>query len=192
MDLTGCTAVIFTSANAVTGFCRLSPRRDLVALCVGARTAEVARRAGFAASEGPGDAEGLARQIVNNGGHRRLVYPHGAEIAFDMEGHLVEAGIDLVSTVVYDQVSCAADDRLLAALRAGAPLLLPLFSPASARRVAEVMADARAPLLVAAMSERVAKAALALDPAAMRIAARPDAPAMLAALGALIAASGSA
>ncbi|MCV2867244.1 uroporphyrinogen-III synthase [Defluviimonas sp. WL0002] len=192
MDLTGCEAVIFTSANAVEGFRRLFPSTNLPALCVGARTAQAARAAGFQATEGPGDAQGLARQIIASAQARRLAYPHGAEIAFDISGMLESAGIETVSAVVYDQTRVAPSVELLRALGAREPLLLPLFSPASARRASAAMCDVSAPLYIAAMSDRVAQAARPLAHAALEVAAQPDAGAMLDALAALIAAAGSA
>lgn len=192
IPLEGCDAVVFTSGNAVTGFARLSPRRDLPALCVGSRTAEIARAAGFGTRTGPGDAAALAGWIAGEIHPRRIAYPRGAEVAFDLEKSLESAGIETVSAIVYEQVARPADAPLRHALAGPEPLLLPLFSPASARRAVAEMAGASAPLLVAAMSARVAEAAGPLAPAALRIARHPDAGAMLDALAALIAAGGSA
>ena len=192
MNLAGCDAVVFTSANAVSTFCRISARRDLPAWCVGPRTAEAAAAQGFRVTEGAGDARALAGQLIAGGGVRRVAYPRGAEVAFDLEKALDPAGIETISAILYDQVSCPVTDDLAAALACAEPHLLPLFSPASARRAVEAMASATAPLLVAAMSVRVADAAGPLHTRALRVADRPDAGAMLDALGALIAAGGSA
>lgn len=192
IPLEGCDAVVFTSGNAVTGFARLCPRRDLPALCVGARTAEMARTAGFDTRTGPGDAAALSAWIAGEIHPRRIAYPRGEEVAFDLEKSLESGGIETVSAIVYAQVSRPADAPLRHALARTEPLLLPLFSPASARRAVAEMAGAQAPLLVAAMSARVAEAARPLAPEAMRIARQPDTGGMHDALAALIAAGGSA
>jgi len=191
LPTTGCDAIVFTSANAVEAFCRISPVRHLLALCVGPRTAAVARAAGFTVREGPGDAARLAAAIGAMG-PGRIAWPRGTEAAVDVGNLLKLAGIETVSAVLYDQASCPPSPALRAALAGAEPLLLPLFSPGSAARAAAAMQGARAPILVAAMSPRVADAAAALSPTALAVAARPDAPAMLEALAALIAAGGSA
>ncbi len=192
IPLEGCDAIVFTSGNAVAAFARLCPRRDLPALCVGARTAEIAQAAGFDTRTGPGDAAALSAWIADESHPRRIAYPRGEEVAFDLERSLVSAGIETVSAVVYAQAARPADVPLRRALARPEPLLLPLFSPASARRAVAEMAGAQAPLLVAAMSARVAEAARPLAPAAIRISGQPDTGAMLDALAALIAAGGSA
>ncbi len=191
LPLNGCEAVVFTSANAVAGLVRISDRRDLPALCVGARTAEVARAAGFDAREGPGDAAALAHWIARDLQPVRVAYPRGATIAFDLEAALSLAGIETVSAILYEQAARPASEELRSRLQGDIPLLLPLFSTESARRAVAELEAATAPLYVAAMSARVADVARALRPASLEVAARPDAEAMMDALGALIDAAGS-
>ncbi|MDW4549105.1 uroporphyrinogen-III synthase [Defluviimonas sp. D31] len=181
--------LVFTSENAVAAFARLAPRRGARAWCVGTRTEEAAREAGFATRIGPGDAEGLARTITASGETARLLWPRPVHAARDVAEMLNSAGIDTVSALVYEQISCPANNAATAALRGTSPVLLPLFSPRSARLAATAFAIAEAPLWIAAMSPAVAEAAAALSPQGLRIARTPDAPAMLDALDALIAAA---
>ncbi|MGB3314372.1 MAG: uroporphyrinogen-III synthase, partial [Albidovulum sp.] len=63
--------IIFTSQNAVSAFLRVTGDRGLKAWCVGMRTAEVARKAGFDVVAGPGGAEDLAQMIIESGAGRR-------------------------------------------------------------------------------------------------------------------------
>ncbi len=84
LPTTGCDAIVFTSANAVTAFCRISPVRDLPAFCVGPRTAEVARAAGFDGRQGPGDGVRLMAEISAMN-PSRIAWPRGTEVAADIE-----------------------------------------------------------------------------------------------------------
>lgn len=183
--------LIFTSENAVTGFCRLSSRRGLPAWCVGERTARVARAEGFEVTAGPGDGEGLAATIIAAPPPGPLLWPHGADMAIDIAKSLESAGIETFSLVVYAQEPLPPSPEAQALLAGAAPVLLPLFSPRSARLVAGWASGCAAPLWVAAMSPAVAEAIAAPPPDRLVVAERPAADAMLAALGALLAADES-
>jgi uroporphyrinogen-III synthase len=177
--------VIFTSETAVRAFARLSPDRDLLAWCVGGRTAEAAREAGFEAVEGPGDARGLAALIMARRRGARLLWPHGRHRAADMAELLKPAGIETVSVVAYEQVSRPLTGEAGAQLARTEPLLVPLFSPRSARLFTEAATGRAAPLWIAALSPAVADAAAALTPARLETAARPDSESLLDALARL-------
>ncbi|MCW3781529.1 uroporphyrinogen-III synthase [Defluviimonas salinarum] len=181
--------LVFTSENAVAAFARLTPGGRGRAWCVGTRTEAAARAAGFSTRAGPGDAEGLARAIATSGEAARLLWPRPVHVARDMAKSLNSAGIDTVSVLIYDQISCPATDAATTALRETTPVLLPLFSPRSARLAAAAIAGTAAPLWVAAMSPAIAEAAAALSPQGLHTAETPDAAAMLDALDALIAAA---
>jgi uroporphyrinogen-III synthase len=115
-------ALVFTSAHAVSA---AAPGRGRTAFCVGERTAEVARIAGFAAIAGPGDAEGLLPMIEASG--LRLVHPHGRHLARDLP---------IEGMVVYDQLPLPLNDKACALLSRDGDVVLPLFSPRSAHLVA--------------------------------------------------------
>jgi uroporphyrinogen-III synthase len=85
---------------------------------------------------------------------------------------------------IYDQESVPPGPELAAALAHEGPILAPLFSPRSAKLFARAVGDA--PVTPVAMSPAV-RAALPEGLAARAVTAeRPDAPAMLRALAALI------
>lgn len=159
--------LVFTSAHAVAA---AGPGRGRPAFCVGARTAEVARAAGFATVAGPGDAEGLAPMIASAG--LRLIHPHGR--------HLARA-LPVEGMVVYDQQAQPLTPEAVALLEGAAPVIVPLFSPRSARLLAQAAQGARAPVWLAAISP----AAMATwDARADRraVAVTPDAAALAAAI----------
>lgn len=180
--------IVFTSENAVAAFARLSADRRPTAWCVGTRTEAAARAAGFATRRGPGDWTGLARALIAAGHVRRVLHPHGVHAAGDLPGTLGSAGIETVSAIVYDQVELPPTAEALRLVASPHPVLLPLFSPRSARLAARAFAGASAPLLLAAISPAADAAAAGLPASARIISARPDGEAMLDALAALIAA----
>ncbi|WP_343080466.1 uroporphyrinogen-III synthase [Ostreiculturibacter nitratireducens] len=178
--------LVFTSENAVTGFCRLSPRRDIHAWCVGERTAGAARKEGFAVTRGPGDGAALAEAMIAAAVPGPVLWPHGADMAFDIAERLNSAGVETVSAVVYEQEALPPTAEAQALLSGSVPVLLPLFSARSARLVVDWARGSTAPFSVAAMSEAVARASEPLAAGNLVVAERPDAEAMLDAIGALI------
>lgn len=183
-DMTDIGDLIFTSETALRGFCRLSPRRDMRAWCVGARTASAAKAAGFDVRQGPGDAVGLAALIAATGTGRRYVWPHGTHVACDMGALLSSAGTETIPTVVYDQQTLPLRAAAQDLLSRPDPVLLPLFSPRSARLFLMAVASLplNAPLYLASLGPEIDAAAAPLAAHHRRIAARPDTGALLAAL----------
>lgn len=178
--------IVFTSENAVAAFVRLSDDRRAVAWCVGTRTEDAARNAGFTTRRGPGDWTGLARLLIADGTVRRILHPRAVHAAGDIPGTLASAGIETVTVTTYDQKELRPTAQALRLLGEAGPVLLPLFSPRSARLAVRAFAGAVAPIGLAAISPAADDAAAGL-PARTRItAARPDGDAMLDALGALI------
>lgn len=160
--------LVFTSEHAIAA---AGPGRGRPALCVGDRTAAVARAAGYDVTEGPGDAVGLAplaRGLVGEG----WLHPGGRHLA---------AELGVPAMVVYDQLPAPPDDAARAALTGTAPVLLPLFSPRSARIAGDAVAALAAggtplaPLLLAAISPAAARAWTGPVPRALRVAGRPSA-----------------
>lgn len=178
--------VIFTSENAVRAFARLAADRSATAWCVGGRTAAAAQAAGFRTRTGPGDVAGLCRAIIADGTATRLLYPRPVHAAGDVEETLKSAGIETKSLLIYDQHSRPPTTEAQRLIAGAAPVLLPLFSPRSAVLAAAAFASGSAPFRVAAISAATAEAGATLAARDCVVAARPDAAAMLAALGVLI------
>lgn len=162
--------LILTSATAVAALrgARPAPR----AWCVGDRTADEARRAGFEARSAQGDAEALLRLILDSGERGPLLHPRGRESRGDLARRLTGAGVPTTETILYEMTPRPLSPEAQALLNG--PVVVPLFSPASARRFLDVAGAARP--VFACLSEAVAAV---LPPGVARhVATRPDAAAM--------------
>lgn len=187
-DLSGSAAqaLILTSetgAKAAGGLPGL-PRQ---AWCVGDRTAEAARAAGFAAQSAGGDADALVATLLSARPTGPLLHLRGQDSRGDVAHRLTRAGLPTAEAVVYAQQEQPLTAPAAQLLRGPDPVLVPLFSPRSAK----LFAGTRplAPVLVAAFSPAVAQALGDLVPAHLSIATRPDAAAMIDAIVPLITAS---
>lgn len=137
--LHGAQGLVFTSANAVQS---AGPGRGRLALCVGARTAEAARNAGFDIREGNGFAEGLLPLIEAAG--VPLIHPHGR--------HLARA-LPVEGMVVYDQIAQPLNDAARTLLAGPGPVVVPLFSPRSAELLSAELGGCRAEIWAVAISD---------------------------------------
>lgn len=159
-----------------------------LALCVGDRTARMAARAGFDTFSAQGAAEDLLALILSRP-ERDFLWLHGEDIAFDFPAALAAKGRRCNGVPVYRQRALPLPPQALAALSSPGPLILPVFSPRSARLLAAVLPpDAAADLLPVAISPR----ALACLPESLQsrgsVAAAPEAVAMIRAIVGTIAA----
>ncbi len=177
--LGGHAGAIFTSENGVRTLG--AEGRGRSAWCVGERTAAAAREAGFDAVAAGGDAEALVAAVVASGERGPFLHARGREARGGVAERLRAAGIGCDEAVVYDQVALPLSPEARDLLARDAPVLVPLFSPNSASRLAEALAGTvlHAPLLVAAMSPAVAEAWAGPAPLRLSVAQRPDGPAML-------------
>lgn len=168
--------LVFTSAHAVAS---AGPGRGRPAICVGERTGQVARDAGFAVIQGAGTADSLVPLIAAS--PVPLVHPHGRHLA----QRLAVPGI-----VVYDQRPQPLTARARAALMGARPVVVPVYSPRSARLLGGMAAGARAPLWLVAISDAAA-AAWTASAARRAVADQPSGRAMDAAIRAMLAAEQS-
>lgn len=187
----GFAAVIFTSETGVEACRRLMapaalPRR---AFCVGGRTAEAARAAGFDPLSAEGDVHALAALIRAARPTGPLLHLRGADAAGDLAGMLRDAGLQAEALVLYDQQPQALPAAARDLLTQPGPLIVPLFSPRTARIFVAACRNLplRAALRVAVISQNAADAVAGLPVAALEIAATPDAAGMEAAVARLVA-----
>ena len=92
---------------------------------------------------------------------------------------LKKAGLDTREAVLYRQLLLPLSDEARKHLQRGNPVIIPLFSPRTAKQFS-VQFSGRAPLFVAAMSEAVAQPVAHLPLQQLRVAERPDAMSMMA------------
>ncbi len=179
--------LIFTSETGIAAFVQLTERRDMTVFCVGPRTAQAARDAGLSdVRTGASDAAALTAGIIDSGHVGPFLHIRGAHVAGDVAGILTSAGIRAAEAIAYDQPPLAMTPQAKDLIAAHDPVLLPLFSPRAAELVRLTTIETGDRLLIAAISAGVAGIAEELGPLHMVIASRPDAPAMLDALGDLI------
>lgn len=181
---TAADALVLTSENAAERAAELLPGAALPAYCVGARTADVARAAGFRAVSADGaaaDLLALVRARLAPGS--RLLYLRGRHVAAPLGEALRAAGYAVAEAVVYDQRPRPLSAAARAAL--AGPGVVALFSPRSARLLVEGAAAPGPRLVALCLSAAVAGALDGWPRIAPLVAARPDAVAMLDALAAL-------
>lgn len=140
-DLPPDAAAIFTSENGVRAFRGAGAGRR--AFCVGDRTARAARTAGFEAISANGAAEDLLAAILNAPPAGPLVHLHGAFVRGDLAGQLRAAGLHATAHVVYDQRALPLPPEARAALASPRRVIAPLFSPRSARLLADANPECR-------------------------------------------------
>lgn len=173
--------VIFTSANGVAQAARLGLTSGR-AWCVGDRTAEMARKAGFDAVSAQGNAEDLVALILEAAPKGALAHIRGTEARGDLGPRLRAEGINCVDVVAYDQVPTTLSDDALNAIRGVAPVIIPLFSPRSAGLLLEQVTIGPH-VTVVAMSKAVANR---LGSVGAHVIAEPTAKAMHDALIAIL------
>lgn len=134
-DLDGAQGAVFTSAAAVAASASdLAPFGGpprIAAYCVGAKTAEAARRAGFSpVVAGPGDAAGLLRKVSSlDPAAGALAVLRGRETATPLAARLEEAGFTLRDRALYGaDPARALSPSALTALDQGAAIGVLLLS----------------------------------------------------------------
>ena len=180
-------AIAVTSANGIRALPADHKLHSFRILTVGPQSLKAATAAGFTAEAHGGDVNGLAafiRQSLDPAAGP-ILYLSGAETAGDLEGQITSAGFDCRRVVLYDAVQASSLGAVEEELRQGRLDAVLLYSPRSAKiwralvDSAGLAAAARKPVHLC-LSRNVATS---LPEAwTIRIAARPEEPAMLAML----------
>ncbi|MBU2980376.1 uroporphyrinogen-III synthase [Lentibacter algarum] len=139
-------ALVLTSVHGLEGYLRQGGEPTL-AYCVGKRTALKARERGFqivAIEESLAKLEPVLRKIDATG----LLHVHGKHVT----GNLSNQIIGMQDVVVYDQPAQALTGEAQKALSGERAVVLPLFSPRSAREVARQI-EPKAPVFAAFISD---------------------------------------
>ena len=190
VDLAGTwSAIVITSANALQAVPATADGvKPLPVFAVGDRSAEAARRAGFAeVSSANGDIKGLVRLVAARavGAKAPLLYLAGEDRAGDLVAQLAARGIDAEMKVVYRIVAEVFPPVLAAALESGDVDAVLHFS----RRSAELFVEGARASGVAGPAEDVRHLCLSAqvaEPLAgasrIAVAARPEEAALIALL----------
>lgn len=184
-------ALAFTSANGVRRFAVLSLRRDAPVFCVGARTAEAAREAGFAdVTSADGDVVALGDLILARlPAGKRLLHAGNAESRGDLSVRLTAQDIPAQFLALFSAEPVGAPGPELARHLAGdrAFQAALIHSPRAGAILAEMIrAVARpCPIAIAAISEAAA-APLAGLAQPVAIASAPTEDALLSSMANLV------
>lgn len=184
-------ALAFTSANGVRQFAKLSPRRDAAVFCVGARTAQAAREAGFAdVTSADGDVFALGDLILKRlPAGARLLHAGNEDTRGDLAGRLVSAGVAADFVALFRAEAVTAPGPALARHLAGEQVFAAalVHSPRGGEILAGMIRSAAspAPLAIAAISAAAATPLAGLAHSAA-IAASPDEASLFSALASLV------
>lgn len=171
--------VIFTSETGVEGLARLTMDRAAPAFCVGPRTVQVAREAGWTAQEMGGDAATMLPLLARMRPPGLLVHARGADVAADVAAALSAEGLPVVDVIVYSQIACDLTPEARSLLDGPSPVVFAAFSPRSARLIMAQASGARAPLWLSAISAAAASAFGLGVAEKVHIAARPNVSGMI-------------
>ncbi|MFY0308444.1 uroporphyrinogen-III synthase [Leisingera sp. D0M16] len=180
VDLDHVKAVIFTSANGVEAASRETAAR-LPAYCVGERTAQAAAEAGWQASCLGHCADELVAALLSQRPEAPLLHLRGGHARGEIAERLTSGGIPCQEQILYDQVLLPLTDEAKMALAAQTDVIVPLFSPRTARHFANLCGDA-SHLHLIALSPAVAEPLKGLNCKTLRVSKTPDAAALAAAV----------
>ena len=169
--------VIFTSANGVAAAQAAGLRPTLPAYCVGPATTAAARRARWSVEETCDTADALVAALIARRPPAPLLHLRGIHARGEIAERLTAAGIETRAQPVYDQQLIGLSDEALEALAGSDPVIVPLFSPRSARHFADVCTGS-AQLCLAAISAAAAEPVENMGHRALILAERPDGAAM--------------
>jgi len=174
--------LIFSSQNAVQAYRQNCEDKGLPAFCVGSRTAKAAKAAGLQAISADGDADNLISLIKKANPKGSLLHIHGQETRGDIASRLNACAIKTDSIVAYQQMPIPLTDQARYALAGEKCVIVPLFSPRTARLLFRDTNQINAPLRCVVISDAVKGAIPAHDSLDVVIAQTPDAAAMLQAI----------
>jgi len=169
------TTLIFTSANGVRQATGQADLAGFRAVAVGDRTAQAAREAGLTCTSAGGDVDSLLALL--SGTRTPLLHLHGAHSTGDLAVRLRAAGCVADEAVVYDQIARPLSDAARKRLGGEGAVIVPLFSPRSARLLGTACAEVTAPLYPIAISAAAAEGWT--GPGQPQVAAHPDGAQML-------------
>ncbi len=169
--------LIVTSANGAETLIAKTDRRDLPVYAVGARTTAVAGKAGFKSRHMGDDADGLVEGLLRLRPKAPLLHLRGEVARGNVAERLTTHGILTREKVVYAQRPVPLSKEAKTLLNGTSPVVLPLFSPRSAKLLAQQVTG-NAPRYVVAMSWSVASELPQGWAKTIIIASRADSPAM--------------
>ncbi len=184
IDFGDARGVIFTSANGVSVAAGLNQQRDLPCYCVGVATTLAATRAGWQAACAGSTSQALINTLTQSRSKGPLLHIRGVHSRGDIAARLSAAGCLTKEKVVYDQPLLPFNAAARQILSGSDPVIVPLFSPRSARQFANLVTK-HPPLYLSALSDAVAEHVKHLEYIDLSVASHPSASAMAQLIGQL-------
>lgn len=175
VDIKAEDAIIFTSANGV----RCAPRGEgQRAFCIGEVTRQAADNAGWQAVCCGGTSDALVAYLIAHPVKSPIWHAAGRHTRGRVAERLGYAGMNVTRVTVYDQALKPLTRQARDALEHASVVIVPVFSPRTARQFATECPMMAYPHVLA-LSQAVADPMLGLNVASFDIATRPDAKAMV-------------
>ncbi|MEP2716721.1 uroporphyrinogen-III synthase [Pseudophaeobacter sp.] len=175
LSFDGYLGVIFTSANGVTT--AGVPPQGLPAYCIGARTTQAATEAGWQAQNCGATAAELCGSLQATPPPVPLLHLHGRHTRGEVAETLTAAGLLCEGRVIYEQRLLPLEPEIRQQIGAQSDVVVPLFSPRTARHFASLGLDQRNLTLIA-LSQAVAEELKGLNYKDLQVSKMPDAPSM--------------
>jgi uroporphyrinogen-III synthase len=176
-------AAIFTSETGVTGAARLWDGPKGMAFAVGDRTAEAANALGWNCISADGDMADLAKLIAESGAGGPMIWARGSHVAGDFGNEATARGVSITECQVYRQIEQDLPVHARAVLDRPGVVVLPLFSPRSAKIAQAATEGAKARVIPIAISSAAAAGFGAAE--TIPVARHPGSSAMLDAIAAI-------
>ncbi len=164
--------VIFTSANGVAS--AGPPPAAIPAFCVGQRTTAAAEQAGWQAQLCGGSAAELVTHLCEVRPAAPLLHLHGRHTRGDIAQTLTAAGLPCDGQVIYEQQLLSPSDEMKQKISEQTSVIVPLFSPRTARHFASLGLD-QMNLSLIALSQAVAAEVKGLHYKDLQVSKTPDA-----------------
>ena len=177
INLDGGEAVIFTSANGVLVAAETLSGVGMPAYCLGQRTTLMARNAGWKAEFCGKNADEFVADLLQRRPAGKLLHLRGQHSRGNVAERLNAAGLNCREQVIYDQSLLTLTAEALSALSAPSEVVVPLFSPRTARQFADLCPDG-AKIHLIAMSEAVAEPLKLLNYKDLEVCKEPNVQAM--------------
>lgn len=157
IDLSDYDTLIFASQHAVQSISGLAGLAGKQAFVVGEQTAKAARALGMSVVASLGNADDLVASIIAHRPKGKALFVRGVHSRGDIENCLKSFGLETDSVVTYDQKEQSLSSQAQRIFCGNRAVVLPLFSPRSARLMAQKFRECSgtAPLTVIGLSAAV-------------------------------------
>ena len=156
VDLAKFDHFVFTSKNGVRSLSNLIDLAGKSAFAVGLKTGEMAEGLGMRVQMANRDVDGLFSIIKRQKPAGKLLHVHGCHTVGNLATKLKTAGLDTDNVILYEQFEQPLSAQTCALLEGEGDIVLPLYSPRSARLFSDqaLQLNARAKLHLVAISEK--------------------------------------